>query len=148
MNIDEAILVELRKIAAWADRQRKMSKWGLIIAAVFVPLMIFVPVVMEHQAKQSIEKMSSTEKHVWCDVEENIRRCDLAKAIQIGEELIQKTPQYPKGHYHLATAYLAAGKLKEARAHFAEAARLFPCEEYAKDLIAIDKRITTENPQP
>ena len=141
MNDNVEILVELRKISAWADRQRKMSKRSLIFLAIFFPFVIVIPLVIEHQAQKSIEKISAPEKHVWCDVEGNIRRCNLAKAIQIGEELIQKTPQYPKGHEHLAAAYLAAGKIKEAQAHYAEAARLFPCEEYEKDLIAINKRL-------
>ena len=30
MNNDEPILAELRKISAWAERQRKMTKWSLI----------------------------------------------------------------------------------------------------------------------
>jgi len=133
-------------MGAWADRQRKMSKWGLIVAAVIFPAMIIFSIVTIHQTETKLEHISVPENHDWCDVEGNIRRCDLATAIQIGEELIQKTPQYPKGHEHLATAYLAAGKLEEARTHFAEAARLFPCEEYEKNLVAIDKRLATANP--
>lgn len=146
MNTNDEILVELRKISAWADRQRKISKRALIFVAVFVPAMILVPFVMEHMAQKSIEKIGTTEKHVWCDVDANIRRCDLAKAIQIGEELIQKTPQYPKGHEHLAAAYLAAGWIEMAKKHYAEAARLFPSEEYEKNLIAINKRLATATP--
>jgi cytochrome c-type biogenesis protein CcmH/NrfG len=148
MNTDESILAELRKIAAWADRQRKMTKWSLIFLAVFVPAMIVFAVVMEHREKASREAVAAVEKHDWYDVDRNIRICNLAEAIRIGEELIQKTPQYPRGHCQLAAAYVAAGKIREARAHYAEAVRLFPCEEYKKLLIAIDKRITTENPQP
>jgi len=34
MDDNESILAELRKISAWADMQRKMTKWSLLIGAV------------------------------------------------------------------------------------------------------------------
>ena len=88
------------------------------------------------------------EKPTWSEVNWNIRRADFAEAIRIREELIQRTPQYPEGHHRLASAYLAAGKIEKARAHYAEAFRLFPSEENEKLLIAIDKRSKAKNPQP
>jgi hypothetical protein len=35
MNDNEAILAELKKIAAWAEMQRKLTKWSLVFLASF-----------------------------------------------------------------------------------------------------------------
>lgn len=148
MNNDESILAELRKISAWTDMSRKATKWMLIFFAVFIPAFIVFAVLVEQHRSKTREDAKALEKHDWYDVNQSIHTCDFDKAIRIGEELIKKSPQYPEGHYRLAAAYVAAGKIKEARAHYAEAFRLFPCEEYEKLLIAIDKRIKEENPQP
>ena len=149
MNDNESILTELRKIGAWADMQRKIAKWSLIVAAVLVPCIIIFGVVMENLFKTNMEDLQSPEKAAkptWYDVDRNVRACDFDEAIRVGEELIKKSPQYSEGHRRLASAYLAAGKIKEARAHYAEAVRLFPSEENEKLLTAIDKRIKEENP--
>ena len=55
MNDNESILAELRKIAAWADMQRKTTRWALIFAAVFFPAMVIFGVVMEHRMTKKIE---------------------------------------------------------------------------------------------
>jgi len=138
MNDNESILAELRKIAAWADMQRKITKWSLIFVTVFVPAMIVFSVLMEHRVTKQIE--DTAEKPEWYNVDQNVRLGDFDKAIRIGEELILKTPQYPDAHRRLAGAYLAAGKIEKAREHYAEAFRLFPSEENEKLLIAIEKR--------
>src|SRR6267142_6595537 len=151
MNDDESILAELRKIGAWADMERKITRWSLIAVAVAVPAMIVIGIVMEHRLNRSMEDLTApakSEKPTWSDVDWNIRRAELEEAIRIGEALIQKTPQYPEGHHRLASAYLAAGKIEKAREHYAQAFHLFPSEENEKLLIAIDKRIKEGNPQP
>ena len=150
MDDNEAILAELRKISAWADMQRKVTKWSLIFVAVFIPVIVIFGIVMENRLKTSMEDIRSpnkVEKPSWSDVDWNIRRADLDEAISIGEELIQRTPQYPEGHHRLASAYLAAGKIEQAREHYARAFRLFPSEENEKLLFAVDKRIKERNPQ-
>src|SRR5437899_3143573 len=131
MNDNETILAELRKIGAWADMQRKITKWAFIVIAVLIPVIIVLGIVMEERLTTSVENISShekPEKPAWTDVDWNIRRADFAEAIRIGEELIQRTPQYPEGHHRLASAYLAAGKTKQAREHYAQAFHLFPSE--------------------
>jgi tetratricopeptide (TPR) repeat protein len=144
MNDNEPILAELRKISAWADMQRKMTKWSLIVVVVVLPAMALFGIMMEHRLTKNIEDTASSQKPDWYDVDQNIRHGDFEKAIQIGEELILKTPQYPDAHRRLAGAYLAAGKTEKAREHYAEAFRLFPSEENEKLLIAIDRRIKAE----
>jgi tetratricopeptide (TPR) repeat protein len=146
VNNDESVLAELRKIAAWGDTQRKMTKWSLIFVAVLIPALIVFGVVMERRVKTSIESVVPAKKADWYDVDQNVRVGDFQKAIEIGEELILRTPQYPEAHRRLASAYLAAGKVKEAREHYAEAFRLFPSEENEKLLMAADKRLKAENP--
>jgi tetratricopeptide (TPR) repeat protein len=145
MNDNEQILAELRKISAWADTQRKVTKWSLIFVVVSILGMIVFAAVMAHMEKTSREATATAEKPDWYDVDRNIRVGDFDRAIRIGEELIQKTPQYSRAHCQLAAAYLAAGKITEARAHYAEAARLLPCEEYEKLVVAMDKRIKEES---
>jgi len=148
MNNDEPILTELRKISAWADMQRKMTKWSLIFVAVFVPALIIFGVLMEQRMSTKLESVVSEETPDWYDVEQNVRRGDFDKAIQIGEKLILKTPLYPEAHRRLAGAYLAAGDIEKARKRYAEAFRLFPSDENRKLLAAIDGRRRAENPQP
>ena len=48
MNDNELILAELRKISAWADMQRKTTKWSLIALVIFLPAMALFGVVMGH----------------------------------------------------------------------------------------------------
>jgi tetratricopeptide (TPR) repeat protein len=143
MNDNEPILAELRKISAWADMQRKLTKWSLIAVAVVIPAMIVFGILMERRVETHLE---AGQKLDWHDVDQNVRVGDFDKAIRIGEELIPKTPQYPEAHRRLAGAYLAAGKIEKARAHYAEAFRLFPSDENEKLLIAIDRRSKAENP--
>ena len=148
MDDNELILAELRRIAAWADMQRKVTKWSLISVAVFVPAMIVFAVVMERRLKTTMESLREPPKATWYDVERSISLCDPDEAIRIGEELIKKTPQYPEAHHRLALAYLAAGKIEKAREYSAKAVKLFPSEENEKLLIAIDKRLKTGNSRP
>jgi tetratricopeptide (TPR) repeat protein len=148
MNDNEQILAELRKISAWADMQRKVTKWSLIIVAVVVPVLIVFGVVMEHRVQTSLDQATPEQKADWYDVDQNVHRGDFDKAIQIGEKLILKTPDYPDAHRRLAGAYLAAGRIQKARDHYADAFRLFPSEENEKLLTAIDRRMKEESPQP
>src|SRR6267378_5249209 len=151
MNDNETILAELRKIGAWADMQRKITKWSFIVIAALIPAMIIFGIVMEKRLTTSMGDSpphEKPEKPAWSDVDWNIRRADLDEAIRIGEELIQRTPQYPEGHHRLASAYLAAGKTEQAREHYARAFHLFPSEENEKLLIAINRRIKEGSPQP
>src|SRR6266436_4999354 len=109
MNDNETILAELRKIGAWADMQRRITKWSFIVIAALIPAMVIFGIVMEKRLNKSLEDVSpqeKPEKPTWSDVDLNVRRANLDEAMRIGEELIQKTPEYPEGHHRLATAYL------------------------------------------
>lgn len=142
----EEVLVELRKISAWADLQRKTNKWSLIFLAGFVPVLVGAFVLMDRQANSKDESSPPPHQADWFDVDRNVRQGDFEKAIALGEELILKTPQYPEAQERLARAYLAAGNLEKAREHYAEAFRLFPSEANEKQLSAMEKRIKTEKP--
>jgi cytochrome c-type biogenesis protein CcmH/NrfG len=151
MSDNESILAELRRIGAWADMQRRITKWSLMAVAVLVPAFNVFGIVMENRFNAGMEEVHAPEKAAkpsWNDVDWNIRRADFVEAIRIGEELIQKMPQYPEGHLRLASAYLAAGRAEKAKEHYAEAVRLFPTEENGKLLAAIERRIKEGNPQP
>ena len=145
-NDNAEILAELRKISAWADMQRKITKWSFIFLAVFIPAMISIGLVMEQHANTNLESTVSPRKQDWYDVEHHVRAGDFDKAIAIGEDLILKTPQYPEAHQRLAAAYLASGNLDKAREHYAEAFRLFPSEENEKPLTALDRRTKSDKP--
>jgi DNA-binding SARP family transcriptional activator len=95
----------------------------------------------------TMEDINASQTANWCNVERDVDRGDFDNAIEIGEGLIQKTPQFPDAHRRLAGVYLAAGKIQKAREHYAEAFRLFPSEENEKLLMAIDKRSKVESPQ-
>lgn len=140
MNDQELILAELRKISAWADFQRRSSKWSLVVLVVFLlGAIMFGPRAVDFWFDQATKREDR-----WYDVESNVELGDFDNAIRIGEEFVQKTPLHPEAHQRLAGAYLAAGKLPQAREHYAEAFRLFPSEQNEKLVRAIDKRIQAE----
>lgn len=140
----EPILAELRKISAWADTQRKITKWSFIFVAVFIPALIGFGLLLEQRFKSTVEEASPTPKADWYDMDRDVRSGDFDKGLALGEELIQKTPQSPDAHKRLAAAYLASGKLDKAKEHYAEAFRLFPSEENQKLLSAIEQRSNAE----
>jgi tetratricopeptide (TPR) repeat protein len=147
MNDSDPILTELRKISAWADIQRKVTKWTLICIAVIIPALVIIGVVAEHQVTRTIENETVASHADWYDVDADVRRGEFEKAIQLGQQLIQKTPESPEAQRRLAGAYLATGRIRKAREHYAEAFRLFPSEENQKLLTAIDQRIKGEGSQ-
>jgi tetratricopeptide (TPR) repeat protein len=150
MSDNDAILAELRKLTAWADTQRRLTKWSLIGAGVVLALALAFLGIMEHRMNPLLDESSLTRKpepSTWSDIDWNIRRANLDEAIKIGEDLIQKTPQYPEGHHRLGMAYLAAGKLAQAKDHFEQAFHLLPSEENQKMLQALQQRINSDNHQ-
>jgi len=146
MNENEEIVAELRKISAWADLQRRITKWSIIFLAVLIPGAIGIGIMVEQRFKTNLETKGSPRQPDWYEVEQNIRLGDFEKATAMGEELILKTPQYPDAHKRLAGAYLASGNLEKAREQYAEAFRLFPSEENEKLLNAIEKRMRADKP--
>jgi tetratricopeptide (TPR) repeat protein len=151
MNDNEKILAELQKLGAWADLQRRITKWSFIVMAILIPALIVFGIMMGKRFQTSMEEVSSGEKPEkpdWGEVDWKTRHGNFDEAIRVGEELIQGMPQYPEGHHRLASAYLAAGKIEQAREHYAQAFRLFPSEENEKLLIAIDRRIKEGNLEP
>ncbi len=146
VNDLEPILVEMRKLSALADTQRKLNKWLLIFIVVLIPALLGLGVLMAQRLKRPVESDPANHKTSWSDVDDSARFGDFEKAIALGEELIQKTPQSPEAHQRLAGAYVAAGKLDKAKEHYAEAFRLFPSEENQQLLSAIEKRINAETP--
>lgn len=143
---NEEVLAELRKISAWADLQRKITRWSLILLAGFVVVAIGIFMLMNRPLNTNVDNTPSPHQSDWYDVDRDVRLGDFDKAITLGEELILKTPQSPEAHARLARAYLAAGNLDKAKEHYAAAFRLFPSDENEKLLSAIEKRIKTDNP--
>jgi tetratricopeptide (TPR) repeat protein len=143
---NDEIVAELRKISAWADLQRKITKWSLFALIAFVAVAIGVVMLMDRHLATNLEPNLSAHQLDWYDVDRNVRQGDFEKAVATGEELILKTPQYPEAHERLARAYLAAGNLEKAKEHYAEAFRLFPSEENEKLVNAIEKRIKADKP--
>ena len=143
---NDQVLAELRKISTWADLQRKITKWSLVLVAIVVLVAIGGVLLMEQYLNKDAVTNVSPGQVDWYEVDRNVRLGDFQKAITMGEELILKTPQYPEAHQRLARAYLAAGNVDKAREHYAEAFRLFPCEENEKLLDAIEKRINADKP--
>jgi len=140
------LLAELRKISAWADLQRKLTKWLLIFLAILVPVVIGIFMLMDRDLKSNDDSTVPSHQPDWYEVDRNVRLGDFEKAIAMGEQLVLKTPQYFEAHERLAKAYLAGGNLDKAKEHFAEAFRLFPSEENEKLLNAIEKRIKADRP--
>jgi hypothetical protein len=143
-NQNQDILTELRKISAWAEMQRKMTKGSLIVLAIIIPVLIGIGFWMEQRVQTSLNATISPTAPTWYEVDQKVRQGDFDQALEIGEALLLKTPQSPEAHQRLAGAYLASGKIEKAREHYAEAFRLFPSEENEKRLTAIEKRIKSQ----
>jgi tetratricopeptide (TPR) repeat protein len=143
---NDEVLAELRKISAWAELQRKITKWSLFVLMAFVAVAIGVFMLTNRHLETNLESNLSPHQSDWYDVDRNVRQGDFENAIAIGEELILKNPQYPEAHERLARAYLAAGNLEKAKEHYAEAFRLFPSEENEKLLTTIEKRVKADKP--
>ena len=143
---NDEILTELRNISVLVDSQRRLTKQSLIFLTVYVPVVIGIFLLIGRQLKLSSETNPAPHQPDWSDVDHNVRQGDFEKGIAIGEELLLKTPQSAETHERLAKAYLAAGNLEKAKEHYAEAFRLFPSEENARLLPAIEKRITADKP--
>src|SRR2546426_12144 len=62
MNDNESILAELRRIGAWADMQRKITKWSFIVMAVLIPAMIVFGIVIVKREAASMENTLSPQK--------------------------------------------------------------------------------------
>lgn len=148
MNDNDTILAELKKISAWADMQRRVTKWSLIFVAVFIPAIFVFAIVMENRLKRSLEDTSTSVEHSWYDVDRSLRNGKLDEAIRIGQELIRNTPLSPDGHIRMANAYLTNGDITNAMTHYREAVRLFPTEDNQRLLNAVTQRMDQENPQP
>ena len=146
LGANAEILTELRRISAWAELQRKVTKWSFVVLAMSVCAVVVIGVLMEHRVQTQLDETAAPRKHDWYEVDHNVRVGDFDQAIAIGEELIQKTPLSPEAHQRLAAAYLASGNLAKAREHYAEAFRLFPSEENEKLLAAIEKRLQADQP--
>lgn len=141
---DDKILKELKKISSWAEHQKKISKWSLIILAICIPIIIGVAIFTDYYFKNIIDdfKTETTDKFSWYDVSCRTRSGEIDEAISIAEELINITPNYPKGHTKLGFLYLTSGNLIKTKKHFKEAYRLFPSTENKENLNAILKRIS------
>ena len=141
-NHENEMLAHIEKIAAWADTQRKMSKWMMIFMATFIPLVVLIAVVAESRINNDTDEVEKPE--AWSSVSRAVTKGDLEEAIRVGKIMLQKTPDYEYGHYRLAYIYLSAGNLEQSRHHFEEVYRIFPSEENKKGLEAINKRIKQE----
>jgi tetratricopeptide (TPR) repeat protein len=143
---NDEVLAEMRKISAWAEFQRKVTRRLLIFLALAVVAGIGIAIFAARHLNTEVESKPPVQNPDWYDVDRAVWQGDFDKAITIGEELILKTPQDWEAHKRLGKAYLTSGTLDKAKEHFAEAYRLFPSEENEKVLGAIEKRIKAESP--
>jgi cytochrome c-type biogenesis protein CcmH/NrfG len=139
----DELLTEVRKVAAWADMQRKVTKWTLVFVVLFMPTMIAFFFFMNQLAEKAVRETSEP-KVSWGEMYEAASQGRMAKALQIGHTMIGKVPGDPEGHCDLAFVYLKAGNLDQALRHFEEAYRLFPSERNLENLRAMRQRIKAE----
>jgi tetratricopeptide (TPR) repeat protein len=148
MNQDELILAELRKISAWTESQRKNTKRTFIVVAILIPSLLILAIVFTEKAEKDLQSKTDAilkpASPRWYQVTEKVQAGDFEEAIRLGEQIIIKTPLYPRAHEELADAYLAAGRLEKAREQYAETFRLFPSEQNRNSLAAINRRIASE----
>ena len=149
MNDNEQILVELRKISAWADSQRKIAKRSFICFCFFalVPVTIVIGVFVECRLKTKAKDHKAPEVIALSDIDWYINHGNVDKAIEVGEKFVLKSPFDTTAHWKLGSAYLTAGKLAKAREQYEEGARLWPTDENKEYVKTLDRRIWVEKSQ-
>ncbi|SRR5258708_38694257 len=144
MSDTEAILVELRKISAYTDMQRKVAKRALIGLVIFTVVVVGAFTLFIPEIEVMGGRSASHPAFDWYDVDRYARAGDYAVAVNMAEQLVLKTPQAPDAHRRMADVYLSAGKLQKAREQYVEARRLFPSEQNDDLVKAMDKRLSDE----
>lgn len=118
----------IKKIAEWADLQRKLTKWGYLAIIPFLLLAVGVSIYFESKIKNIATESES--KKDWYHVISASRKGELSKAIQIADELLILSPNDFEGHYKKGEILLMLGQRQEAKQCFQTAFEIFPIPKY------------------
>jgi len=112
-------LSELKKIVAFFSWQRKLTNRMLIAMAIIVPIGIIVAILAERRIDRELNTPlpAAVDARSWGQVDRAIREGDLGKAVEWGEMMVAKMPDYPPGHEKLGIVYVSTGDLKKAEEH-------------------------------
>lgn len=140
-RVDE-ILLELRKITTWLDRQKKISKYALLALPLFFAALVSGLYFFENRAKTLISSSTGDNEAIdWSDVTHALRKSDYTQAVGQARALLKIDAENPRGHYLLGVALLYRGDPEDARAAFAKAVELYPIPEYTEALEALNQRL-------
>ena len=141
----DALLQDIHKIASVAEAHAWMTKFSKYLFWILIPLMI---VALVGLAWEVMPKAQSAETPSWNLVQRYANLANHDRAADIAEQLVRIAPHCYFGQRRLAEAYLSAGRLDDARVHYAEAYRLLPTERHRELLQAVQNRMQEERSQP
>jgi tetratricopeptide (TPR) repeat protein len=122
------ILAALKKVADWADFQKKITKWSLLAIIPFILLGIGASLYFEKKIEGISE--GDTKKPDWYDVSNASRKGDLKKALTIADELLLRNPQDFEGYYKKGEILLMLDDRAGALESFTRAEAIFPIPKY------------------
>lgn len=131
---DPEFVDAVKKIAAWADWQRKSTRW---IGAIFAVAAVAVGA-SSYFFKRQVESLATPrETRTWYDATSAARSGNIKRAVEIADELLTANPRDFEGHYRKGEILLMAGERKKALSSFEAAANIFPIEKYTSAVDAV-----------
>jgi tetratricopeptide (TPR) repeat protein len=142
-EMEEQLLVTMKTVCAFFEKQRKIQKYAWVFLAIFIPAVVAIPLTIEYRKSKQRDAakadLENPDNWTWCDVREDDRRGNYKRAIEKAKYLIKKAPNSPGDNHTLARLYLDVGDLKLARKYYQKAYDLWPCEVRKKLLDVLDK---------
>lgn len=132
-DINQEILAELRGVRTNGRRM-------------FWLLLLFVIVSVLGSFPTSRRSRSTASVPSWESVQTAMSKQDFPKALAEAQSLVARQPNYYYGQAYLGAIYIAMDDVTNAETHYLRAYELFPIEESRKDLAAIRKRISEQQP--
>ena len=143
----QELMLEIRKISAWAELNRRILKWSAILVIPFMVVFFVLVFFSTQRTMRTARELTSwrpappAQRGIWGQVDALLAEGRLEGAIGAAERLVEKVPGYAAGHEKLGELYLAKGNLPNAADQYREAWRLFPSESYRQSVEAVERRI-------
>lgn len=129
------LLAALNNVAAWAEYQKKITKWTLWALVPF--LIIGLGIVLSFKNTISDTTRPPDGPIEWYDVRQAAQKGDLQAALRLADELLQRIPLDFDGHYTKGEILLMLGERDAALASFKKAAEIFPIPRHTAAVEAL-----------
>ena len=111
-------------------RAQNPKRLRVPLAMLGVMLLFFISLVIW----DVMPKGTKHDEASWTRVNQAMDNGNLTEALQVAQELMRRTPNYPGGYAALASIYFQMGNLREAEKYYTRAYELLPSEEFKEYL--------------